>query len=251
MPTKTKTTALAVKTQNAGLSVAGSFGSLDTTALNDAVAGIIARDDSVKLTAHEKKAALAAITEWENDIVTQLSGESYRLSWFIEYMNEFDRSFNLILNDSNYFEPTKQFAIAAGLQKEFKQIDALQNQLNLFNEEIKEIESNVIDGQDITTTKLQKIDSRMNALRQVADKQAQIKDIRRKRSRLVSKIYTQIHTDPTAQSVLNDLKEHMKTFKENQKLCHDKAAAVKTAIAIDDKDVRNKIAELVAISVNK
>ncbi len=251
MPKKTKTTALAVKTQNAGLSVAGSFGSLDTTALNDAVAGIIARDDSVKLTAHEKKAALAAITEWENDIVTQLSGESYRLSWFITYIDGFDRYFHQILDDSNYFEPTKQFAISAGLQKEFKQIDALQNQLNLFNEEIKEIENNVIDEQDITTTKLQKIDSKMNALRQIADKQAQIKDIRRKRSRLISKIYTQIHTDPTAQSVFNDLKECMKTFKENQKLCHDKAAAVKTAIAIDDKDVRNKIAELVAISVNK
>ena len=80
-------------------------------------------------------------------------------------------------------------------------------------------------------------------------RQADLDKATRKRNRIASELSAMINKNPDVRTALNKLTSFARLLTKSKNECATKANSAKLAIAIDDKDLRDKLNALISIAV--
>jgi len=243
---KATTTAIAVKEQTSIANLTDLFGVLDVESLNAAIEDISNREGVISN--KEKKATIEIIDSWQRSVTEQLEAESSRISSFVKAVRGFSDTFNYrhLIGDPDYFEPMRQII-------EIAKIDttALQEKINAQQLAYNEYQSlrNIGAERSATFTKLESLEKQYEFDKELSIKENTYNSACRELKREVVRISLVFNRNDNVQAALKKLASQAKSLQAQIKVSRDKANAAKMAVSIDDKELRNKLKELLKISV--
>ena len=115
--------------------------------------------------------------------------------------------------------------------------DSLENELELSR------------ADDATVTNLEKLEREYKACKECSIKREEYNKVLRKLNRVLSEFTSTLNKNADVQTALNKLTSFARILTKNKNECATKASSAKLAIAIDDKDLRDKLNALISITV--
>lgn len=225
------------------------FANINFQQLNSAIEDIANADKT--LSEKEKEFAVSVIDKWEVGVVEQLENENEKVRSFVRYVKNFTQYYSTIIGNPEYEEPISKLIEIAGLSDKTADISDYLNEVNALKAELDSLENELelSRADDATVTKLERLEREYEAAKECSIKREEYNKASRKLNRALSEFTSALNKNENVQTALNKLTSFARILTKNKNECATKASSAKLAIAIDDKDLREKLNALISITV--
>lgn len=238
-------TAVAVVTPTSDIT--SLFANIDVAGLNAAITDIANRQTN--LTDKEKEFAVSVVNQWETGVVEQLSNENQKVLSFVQYVKNFSSYYNTLIDNPEYDLPLASIIGLAGAEDKAAEFKDAIDEVKFADEDVKAARSSYSEANDPSLTEFEALEKRYLYEKEMTARQADLDKATRKRNRIASELSAMINKNPDVRTALNKLTSFARLLTKSKNECATKANSAKLAIAIDDKDLRDKLNALISIAV--
>lgn len=242
----TETTTIAVVTPTE--SITDLFSNIDMAALNAAVENIANRPDDKVMTDTEKTTAVSIIDEWERNVVQNIANESSRVKEFIRNVKDVSGNYKTLLSNPDFTEPFQKLIETAGLTDLAQEAGDAIAQYELESRELNLFTRNG-DDTSSTATAAENLDARYKFEKELLVKKDAATKAERAMNRKISELNRALNANADVKAALSTLTAFDRRLTKCKSECAGKSQAAKLAIAIDDKDIRDRLNALIAVNL--
>jgi hypothetical protein len=224
------------------------FTSLDIQALNQAIEGIANRPADKTMTDNEKSTAISVVEQWETNVIANIEHESNRVKEFVRNVKDVSYNYKTLLTNPDLFEPFQQLIETAGLTDLMGEVTEA---IAAFNEESSELNLFMKTGADTseTATMVENLDKRYKYEKELLIKKNAAGKAERTMNRKISELNRALNANADVKAALSALTAFDRRLVRSKSECASKSQAAKLAIAIDDKDMRDRLNALISINL--